>query len=232
DLTASGQDGVVSPPRDVKVTRYGVSPDGAPDVTARDVKALPRGTAMTIVDNASGAAVEVQTKLLGRHAVGHVLAGVAVGLALGARLEQMAGSIADMEPVEHRLQIIDGAGGVTVIDDAYNSNPEGAAEALSVLRSISGGKKIVITPGMVELGPEQFSANVRFGRQAAEAADVVIVVAEVNREAILKGAAEAKGGGELIAVDSLDQATGRLAGLVTAGDVVLFENDLPDQYER
>jgi UDP-N-acetylmuramoyl-tripeptide--D-alanyl-D-alanine ligase len=131
--------------------------------------------------------------------------------------------------VEHRLQLIEGTGGVTVIDDAFNSNPDGAAAALAVLEQMPGGRKVVVTPGIIELGEMQAEANRVFGRRAAAVADVVIVVARLNRDAILDGADG--GRAEIVAVDSLDDATARLTTLLRPGDVVLFENDLPDQYE-
>lgn len=223
-------DGGGTVPEGVSVIRYGLDPGGRPDVTATDVRQLPRGTALTVVSG-SGEKVEVETRLLGRHALGHVLAGVAVAVALGKQLAGLRSAIQGMTPVEHRLQIIDGAGGVVVIDDAYNSNPEGAAAALEVLREMPGGKKIVISPGMVELGAEQYGANVQFGRRAAEVADVFFAVAPLNREALLEGASKAGARGKTVPVGSLAEATAQLAGLVAAGDVVLFENDLPDQYE-
>jgi UDP-N-acetylmuramoyl-tripeptide--D-alanyl-D-alanine ligase len=216
----------------VTVIRYGIDDDGRPDVTARDLLVTESGTAMTIVDRRTGARLPVQTKLLGRHAVGHVLAGVAVALATGRSLDELAGAIESLEPVEHRLQIIAGAGGVTVIDDAYNSNPSGAAAALEVLQLMPGRMKFVVTPGMVELGELQTSANEEFGRRAAEVADTLIVVARLNREAIVSGAKGAGTDAKVIVVDSLGAATEELTGLLGAGDVVLFENDLPDQYEE
>jgi len=213
------------------IVRYGIDPGGAPDVTARDVTIVERGTAFTVADTRTGGELPVRTRLLGKHAVGHVLAATAVALAAGRRLEDLAASIAAMEPVEHRLQLIAGAGGVTVIDDAYNSNPEGAAEALEVLRRLPGNKKVVVTPGMVELGEQQWAANEELGRRAAEAADVLIPVAKLNREALVAGAEGAATDCRVIPVDSLAAATEVLQGLLAPGDVVLFENDLPDQYE-
>lgn len=213
-----------------EVVRYGLEEDGAPDVTARDVSVTERGSALTIVDRRSGRALPVSTHLLGHHALGHLLAAVAVSLAAGRRLEELEGPISGLEPVEHRLQIIRGTGGIVVIDDAYNSNPAGAAAALDVLERMPGGRKVVVTPGMIELGPMQATANREFGRLAATAADTLIVVAKVNREALVAGAGEA-GGADVVVVDSLDQASERLRSLLRRGDVVLFENDLPDQYE-
>ena len=136
-----------------------------------------------------------------------------------------------MRPVDHRLQIIDGTGGVTVIDDAYNSNPDGAAAALEVLESMPGKNRIVVTPGIVELGPLQQEANEAFGERAGAVADTLIVVARLNRVAIVAGAARS-GVARVVTVDSLDEAQKELATLLRPGDVVLFENDLPDQYEN
>jgi len=217
---------------DARVIRYGLDIGGRPDVTARDVEVTAEGTRFTIVEITSGRTLPVRTRLLGRHSIGHVLAGTAVALCVGRPLEELAAPIAQLSPVEHRLQLIKGAGGVTVIDDAYNSNPEGAAAALEVLDSIPGGSKVVVTPGMIELGDLQFEANERFGRQAAAVADVLIVVAAPNRAAITRGAQNSNGRVDLVTVDSLSEATAKLQGLLRPGDVVLFENDLPDQYEN
>ena len=216
--------------RDVAVVRYGTDPEGRPDITARDIVITPRGTQMTVVDERTGASIDVTMRLLGRHAIGHVLAGVAVALVAGRSLEDLRDPIARLEAVEHRLQLIESGGGVTVIDDAYNSNPEGAAAALEVLRAMPGQRKVVVTPGIVELGPLQHEANEEFGRHASEVADEVIAVARLNREALAEGARR-DGHAKLTLVDSLEQATERLATLLRPGDVVLFENDLPDQYE-
>ncbi|MFP5298065.1 MAG: UDP-N-acetylmuramoyl-tripeptide--D-alanyl-D-alanine ligase [Actinomycetota bacterium] len=213
------------------VVRYGIEADGHPDITVEELWIVERGTAMTIVDRRSGDKVHVKTKLLGRHAVGHVLAAVAVATAVGRTLGEMKDAIESMEPVEHRLQIIEGTGGVTVIDDAYNSNPAGAAAALEVLAQMPGRRKVVVTPGMVELGAEQAKANTEFGRHAATVADTLIVVAKLNRAAIVAGARSVDGDCDVVVVDSLTEATHRLQGLLAPGDVVLFENDLPDQYE-
>ena len=213
-----------------KVVRYGIDPAGSPDVVAMDIQPSAEGTRFRIVERTSGQQVDVSTPLLGAHAIGHVLAGAAVALGVGRPLVDLVEPIARLEPAEHRLQLIKGAGGVTVIDDAFNSNPAGAAAALEVLAAIPGGKKVVVTPGIIELGELQREANERFGEHAARVADVVIVVARVNRDAIVAGSRS--GDADVIVVDSLDEATQRLKGVLGPGDVVLFENDLPDQYEN
>jgi UDP-N-acetylmuramoyl-tripeptide--D-alanyl-D-alanine ligase len=214
-----------------RVVRVGLDPAGAPDITARDVEVRRGGTTFMIRDARSDSSVQVNTKLLGSHSVSNILLAVAVAVESGRKLEDLAGPITGLQAVEHRLQVIEGAGGVTVIDDAYNSNPSGAAAALEVLRAMPGEHKVVISPGMVELGSAQVEENERFGELASEVADTVIFVASLNREALARGARRAGTPADVITVDSLTEATERLKTLLKPGDVVLFENDLPDQYE-
>ena len=212
----------------VRVIRYGADASGSPDVSATRADTTRAGTELEIATDAGS--IDATTRLLGRHAVGHVLAAVAVARAAEVPVEALAARIAALETVEHRLQIIEGAGGVTVIDDAYNSNPDGAAAALDVLGQMEARKRVVVTPGIVELGPLQAGENERFGAAAAKVADVVIVVAKLNRDALVRGARSVDGV-EVITVDTLDEATNALKTVLGPGDVVLFENDLPDQYE-
>ena len=212
----------------VSVIRYGLDPDGRPDVTAADLQITPAGTAFTI--GVGTDVMRVQTTLLGRHAVGHVLAAVSVATVRGAPLRSLKRQVETLEPVEHRLQLIKGTGGVTVIDDAYNSNPEGATAALEVLESMPGRQKIVVTPGIIELGSLQREANESFGEEAGAVADHLIVVTRVNREAIVTGATRSDGA-NVVTVDTLQEAQEELQKVISAGDVVLFENDLPDHYE-
>jgi UDP-N-acetylmuramoyl-tripeptide--D-alanyl-D-alanine ligase len=214
----------------VSVIRYGLDAAGRADLTAREVAFGPQGTTMTVLDQRDGTTTEVSTRLLGRHAVGHVLAGFAVALALGRDWQDIVRAAGRLQPVEHRLQLMDGAPGITIIDDAYNSNPHGAAAAIEVLEAMPVENRIVVTPGMIELGELQFEENRRLGELAGAVADTLIIVARVNRAAIVEGA-----GGKnatVITVDSLDEAQSHLRDLLRPGSAVLFENDLPDQYEN
>jgi UDP-N-acetylmuramoyl-tripeptide--D-alanyl-D-alanine ligase len=215
--------------KNVPVIRYGLDPSGRPDVTARAIEQTANGTKFEVV--LGGEWIGISTRLLGRYAVGHVLAGIAVATALGHPLVELRQRIEALPPVEHRLQLLEGTGGVTVIDDAYNSNPDGAAVALDVLAAMPGERKVVVTPGMIELGELQYEENMRFAEYAGRIADFVVAVARVNRTPLVEGARRG-GRAEVVMVDSLDEAQRVLAKLLRSGDVVLFENDLPDQYER
>ena len=105
--------------------------------------------------------------------------------ALGMTMEEIARGIEKLEPVEHRLQLMPTGNGVTVIDDAFNSNPAGARAAMEVLKSFPG-RKIVVTPGLVELGDAEAAENEAFGRAMAGAVDIAILVAR-NAGAMKKG---------------------------------------------
>ncbi len=202
--------------------------EGAP-FSARDISVSPSGTAFTLVTPEGE--IACVSPLLGKHNVQNVVLCAAAAQGLGLSLEQIARGISKLQPVEHRLQLIRGAGGVTVIDDAFNANPEGARAAMEVLAGFPG-RRTVVTPGLVELGEEEEARNRAFGRQIAAAADVALIVGREKRvQPILDGLKEA---GFPMAnahrMESLDQAAAYLAQNGRPGDVVLFENDLPDNY--
>ena len=123
--------------------------------------------------------------------------------------------------------------GVTIIDDAFNSNPDGSRMALDVLSRMTKGKRIVVTPGMIELGDKQHFHNANFGEHIAETVDVAIIVGRYNREAIVEGIRRsgALNDDAIIIVDSFAEAQQRLATLLSQGDTVLYENDLPDTFK-
>jgi UDP-N-acetylmuramoyl-tripeptide--D-alanyl-D-alanine ligase len=120
--------------------------------------------------------------------------------------------------------------GAVVIDDTYNANPAGAASALATLarHGSAGHLRVVVTPGMVELGPLQHTENARFAHAAAGVASHLVVVGHTNRRALLEGAAGA--GARVVAVDTREQAVAWVREHVGEGDAVLYENDLPDHY--
>jgi UDP-N-acetylmuramoyl-tripeptide--D-alanyl-D-alanine ligase len=211
-----------------RVTRVGLE-DGAA-IRAIDVRATRRGLAFR-AEIAGRGGIDVEVGLLGRHNVTNLLAAVAVGLEMGMEPAAIADALRSIEPVEHRLQPIE-RDGILVIDDAYNSNPRGAAEALRVLGELEGGRKLLVTPGMIELADREFDENRRFGYQAASVCDEVILVGPERARPILAGLADAGYPADRThVVRDLGEATRRLGNLVGPGDVVLFENDLTDLFD-
>jgi UDP-N-acetylmuramoyl-tripeptide--D-alanyl-D-alanine ligase len=152
---------------------------------------------------------------------------------MGMTLEEIARGIRKLAPAPHRLNIIKGAGGVIVIDDSYNSNPAGAAEALHVLGEFRSGKRILIAPGMIELGTLHEEKNEEFGRQAAQVCDYIFLVGPEQTRPIARGLEKAGYPASQFKVcRDLKEATIGMQAMVRAGDAVLFENDLPDLYSE
>lgn len=173
------------------------------------------------------------THLLGRGNILNITAALAIAEQMGVSIEARRRGVKQIEQVEHRLSMRR-SGGVTILDDAYNSNPTGARMALEVLGGFdTAGARYVVTPGFVEMGAKQYDNNRAFGQDiAASRADGVYVVNEVNREAITAGL-EAAGYDMacVTTVASFKEAMAELQPRLKAGDVVLYENDLPDSFK-
>ena len=162
---------------------------------------------------------------------GNVACAVAVALELGVPAEDIKQLVKTLPTAANRLARTQSDAGWTILDDTFNSNPAGAERALQALEAAAGdgGRRIVVTPGMVELGPRQHQENSVFARAAATRATDLVVVGHTNRKALLAGAAG--GTAKVHAVDSREQAVAwvREQGL-GPGDAVLYENDRPDHY--
>lgn len=185
------------------------------------------------VKGQDGIEFECQTGLLGKHNVSNILAAVCVALKLGLTAEEIQRGVSKIKPVPHRLEILPTNNGVTVIDDAFNSNPVGAREALDAIKEMTEGSRIVVTPGMVELGALEYEENKKFGKSMAECVDYAILVGKKRSKPIVEGLISAGFSEDrIIIAGSLNEATARLGQIVKAGDVVLFENDLPDNYNE
>ena len=191
-----------------------------------------RGETTFRIETGSVKSAPFTTKLVGIHNLSNILAGYIAGRALGMTEPQMRYAIGGIEQVEHRLNIKHTPGGVTVIDDAFNSNPHGAAMALDVLAGFTDGRRIVVTPGMIELGARQEHYNRELGRRMASSCDIAIVVGEYNREAIAAGLTEGSFPTENIYfAPTFADASRHIRETAISGDVILYENDLPDTFK-
>jgi UDP-N-acetylmuramoyl-tripeptide--D-alanyl-D-alanine ligase len=172
------------------------------------------------------------TTVLGRHNVENILFAVAVARELGVSWSAIQGGIATLQAPPHRLQMMVGAGGVRIIDDAYNSNPAGFAMAMEVLAACPS-RRVLVTPGLVSLGGAEDAENVEAGRRAAGAADTVILVGPRKTRPVRQGLLSA-GFPEtsILTARSLGEVTGLMQSLLKPGDTVMFENDLPDTYNE
>ena len=216
-----------------RVIRYGAEGEdaGPLDVIASDITVDERATRFTWRWPAEGLEQRVAIPLLGQHNVLNVSAAIAALHALGLPVAEAARDALRLEPTPHRLQLMPSTGGMTIIDDSYNANPVGVRNGLEVLRQMRGRRKILVTPGLVELGAVEEEENRRFGERAAAVCDEVILVGARQTLPIAEGL---RAGGlaaeHTHVVETMDEVTATLARIAGPGDVALFANDLPDTY--
>lgn len=198
-------------------------------VTATGITTTEQGTSFTL--NVAGEEpVSCNTVLLGRHSVSNICLAAAVAYKVGLTPEEIASGINRLQSVGHRLELVPNNKKIVIIDDSYNCNEDGVKAAMEVLDTFSG-RKIVVTPGLVELGKMENVANLTFGTLLAAHADKVIVIGKHNAEMLINGlAAGGMDKSDISFAKNLNKGNELLNEMLLEGDVVLFENDLPDNY--
>jgi UDP-N-acetylmuramoyl-tripeptide--D-alanyl-D-alanine ligase len=211
---------------------YGLEPEiGHLDCWMTDIDAKIEGTTFTI--HWQGKAYPGFTKLLGVPMLSNLVGAFTMACALGKDPDYVIAAIYNVESANYRLNLRKNGDGF-ILDDSYNSNPVGFASALEVLEVLDGGRKILMTPGMVELGDIQAEENRQVALKAASICDLVLVIGDTNKAALKAGLAE---GGlpaeKLMEFPNRDEALAYLTSKEhrQAKDLILIENDLPDLYE-
>ena len=155
---------------------------------------------------------------------------VAVAVQLGVETTEISERGRGITHTDHRQSVGQSPRGFTIIDDTFSSNPAGAARALEVLAAKGGpaARRVVVTPGMIELGPRQRAENTAFGAAAADLADDLVIVGRANRRWLTQGARGRKAQVKL--VKNREEAVAWVRTQLGHDDVVLYENDLPDHY--
>lgn len=214
----------------IKIIWYGLS--NKADVYATDIKYSSEGMSFKVHFKNDDNSYEFTTRLLGEANVYNILAGIAVSKELGLNIEQLQQGVLKIKPIEHRLQMKP-AGNITYIDDAYNSNPVGSKMALDVLK-LMPGKKVVITPGMIEMGEQQYEVNYNFGKFIADSVDLAILVGKEQTKPIQNGIKDAKfDKDKLVIVNDVKEAISIAQNYYKNEEVyILLENDLPDLFNE
>jgi UDP-N-acetylmuramoyl-tripeptide--D-alanyl-D-alanine ligase len=199
---------------------------GASKSEAKNIKSL---------DNFSGLEFELdgtmfRTKLLALHNITLILLASRVAQKLGMTMSEISRGVGKIEYVPHRLEpIYNEMTKVWVIDDSYNGNFNGIVSGLEVLKRAQA-RKIVLTPGLVELGGEMQKVHEKIGRlYAEEGGDLVLLIKSRTSGYIIKGLKE-KGFGNYKQYESSKEAHADLSNVVKSGDTIIFQNDLPDNY--
>ena len=203
--------------------------DSKADIFASDIHTSSQGTKFTL--HFGGKSFECSTKLLGLHNISNLLLSVGLARELGLSEAEILSGISKVYPVEHRLQLINAKGNITILDDTYNSSVDGSQRALEVLSMFEGRRKVVVTPGLVELGTMERLENYNFGKRIANVADVVIIVNRAHLASIKQGLLDASfDEGKIYEAIDMNATQETLKSILVEGDVVLWENDLPDNY--
>ncbi len=206
------------------------APEDNPRLVATDIVESLAGLRFTVEDRSSGESAVFATVLLGRHNVNNILLAAAVARHEGMSLREIARRVSSLQPVEARLEREQTATGITIINDGYSANPAGARHALQVL-GMHPGRRLLITPGMVELGDLMDAENRALGVEVARHASDVILVGEQNTGPLREGLLQAGFARDrLHTMATLTEAIAWYETRLAAGDAVLFLNDLPENW--
>ena len=202
------------------------------DVCATNIKCSSKGTEFDVKFKGDSKLYHFTTRLLGQHNVYNILDAIACGREFGIEIDDLIHAVKGVKTIEHRLELKK-LGNFYMIDDAYNSNPEGAKRALEVLKMMDG-IKVVVTPGMIELGDKEYEYNKTFGEQISEVADYVVLIGEKRTKAIKEGLLTSGFDKEKIVVLNDVRSAYPFIDTLTGKEEVyaLFENDLPDTYNE
>jgi UDP-N-acetylmuramoyl-tripeptide--D-alanyl-D-alanine ligase len=214
---------------DQRVLLYGETAKEALATRLENVQVSKAGTSFVL--RTPGAAYEAFTPIFGRPILLNLTGVFTLATALGVDPELAVASFRTLKPVSNRLEVVEDAG-VTWIRDAYNSNQFGFRAALEVAAALPAERRILVTPGVIELGPEQARVNRALAAEAAVICDKTIVVSNTNRAAFQAGHAGQGLAERLVTVRGRAEAFKWLDTNLQPGDLVILENDLPDLYER
>ncbi len=200
---------------------------------AANITETLEGLNFAIIDTEAGEEAFIQAPLLGEHNVTNLLLATAVAVHAGMRLAEVAFRARTLQPAESRLVRQVTAQGITIINDAYSANPVGVVGALRVLGLHQQGRRLLITPGMVELGDLHEQENRKLGQVAAQYATDVILVGSKQTQPVAEGLRDAGfPEARLHIVETLQEAVRWYEQNLATGDTVLFLNDLPDTYHN
>ncbi len=195
----------------------------AGSLAAADVRVVESGSTWSLVVDSTERATLARPG--GAHAT-NVACAVAAALELGATLEDVARRLEGLRAVEHRATVATAASGVLVVDDTFNANPASAAASIDLLARLdAGGRRVVVTPGLVELGARSHDDNRDLARRVAAVGASLAVVGRTNARDLAEGF-----GASAMRFDHREDAVAWVRATLTAGDAVLYLNDLPDHY--
>lgn len=198
----------------------------------QDIRQDPDG--IRVVLAMDGVEHRLFAPLYGLHHGRNMALAFVTALAMGVDAEIAVLALRTTPQITHRLEVKRGGDGVTVIDDGYNANPAGFASGLDLLPLLVAGegRRILVTPGMVELGDAHEREHRRIGELAGSRVDILLAVAPERIRAFVEAYRAGATAGTVVECSGFAEAQAWMGQNLKPGDVVLIENDLPDLYER
>lgn len=209
-----------------KIVRVGIDNVNV-DLVAKNIKYSNEGTSFSVKINNKN--YKFTTALLGQHNITNILIGIAIALELNIPIEKIVKNVANVRQVEHRLEVKK-INNFTFIDDAFNSNPVGSKMAVDVL-SLMNGKRIIVTPGMIDNGAKQDALNYEFGKYMLNKVDYVLLIGEKQTKPIYNGLKDSGYDmNNVVVYKNIKDALTYVYTKFSSKDTILLENDLPDAF--
>lgn len=203
--------------------------DGVGEWRIQDPHTDLKGTTFRLIGKQTD--LRITSKLIGLHHLGPLAAAAHIASTLGFSPEKIQRGLSNTAAFQHRMEQKDWSGAV-LIDDSYNGNPDGARAAIEFLRGLFGVRRFYVTPGFVETGSRKEAVHKNLGRQLADAGIEKVVLIENSVTALIEnGLEEGHFNGDVLRFNDMPQALAALSHSTVQGDVVLIQNDWPDQYE-
>lgn len=179
--------------------------------------------------------LKLKTKLLGEHNLLNLVGALEIAKKLKINPKDFQSILARIKAVPHRMEIVPTENGVLVIDDAYSANPDGFEAAMKTISQFEKHRRIVVTPGIIELGSKEMEIHEKIGEEMGKKCEVIILIGKARKhkriKSLIQGIEKTNFNREnLFVVKSLEEGQKKIAEIVKIGDLILFENDLPDQY--
>ncbi len=195
-----------------------------------DLKTDLSGVSFILRDQ-SGQSIVARSSMLGKHQAGPIAVSAVIAKGLGLKLQDIELGIKNTKAFDHRMQLREDSGGVFIIDDSYNGNPDGVRTAIEFLKEIKDKRRFFITPGLVEMGRKTEEVHKEIGKWLARAAiEKVVLIRNSVTHFIEEGLKENNFSGDLIWFESSKECFASLPKRTVSNDILLYQNDWPDNY--
>lgn len=213
---------------EMKYYTYGVENNNL-DYNAFNLTSSQKGLTFTL-KKLNSEDIEFKTKIIGKHNIVNLTGAIGISDYIGVLPNTLIPTVKNLKNVEHRLELIN-HGKLNIIDNSYNSNPISSKSAIETLGTFEG-TKIIVTPGLIELGKDEYEYNFELGKFITKYCDYVFLVGS-HSQSVLDGVkSENFKTDRIFTVNSPTEAMNQISKLNIDGYItVLLENDLPDNYK-